>query len=120
MGSTYRDGESDLRPWGQWEVLGSATDHVVKRIVVTPGKRLSLQRHTHRSEHWVIVQGLGRITLGDAARLIGVGDYVFIPCGELHRIENIGTVDLVFIEVQTGSLLSEDDIERIADDAGRV
>ena len=117
---TYAVGETDERPWGRWEVLGAGAGHVVKRITVTPGKRLSLQRHFHRAEHWVVVAGEGLVTRGEATFTLGVGEATDIPVRTLHRIENTGREDLVFIEVQTGDRLAEDDIERLQDDAGRV
>jgi mannose-6-phosphate isomerase-like protein (cupin superfamily) len=120
MQTKYFAGETDVRPWGRWEVIGTGPGHVVKRISVTPGKRLSLQRHQHRAEHWVFVAGRGLMTLGDSAVPVAVDQHSYIPVREIHRIENTGTEDLVFIEVQTGELLSEADIERIQDDAGRV
>ena len=120
MVSTYHDGESDTRPWGHWEVLSSASDYVVKRIVIRPGQHISLQRHAHRSEHWVVIGGIGLMTLGTEHRTIHTGEQALIHCGELHRIENIGDGDLVFIEVQLGTWLSEDDIERLADESGPV
>ena len=105
------------RPWGFYEVLSDAVDHKVKRIVVNPDKRLSLQRHKHRSEHWLIISGMANIRIGDEEFTAVAGDSVDIPAGELHRI---GAVDrVVFIEVQTGGYFGEDDIERLEDDFGR-
>jgi mannose-6-phosphate isomerase-like protein (cupin superfamily) len=120
MQTEYFAGETDVRPWGHWEVIGIGPRHVVKRISVTPGKRLSLQRHQHRAEHWVVVSGRGLMTLGERSVPVAADQHGYIPVREIHRIENTGTEDLVFIEVQTGELLSEADIERIQDDAGRV
>lgn len=120
MVSNYVIGETDQRPWGSWEVLAVGDGHVVKRIRVTPGKRLSLQRHAHRSEHWVVVAGYGLATCGDRSIPVAVDEAVRIPLTAVHRIENTGTEDLVFIEVQIGAELREDDIERLQDDAGRV
>ena len=111
--------ETDHRPWGYYIVLTVEPDHKVKRIVVYPGKRLSLQRHQKRSEHWFVVSGQGIVTL-DGLRLNKKGgESGNIPCGSSHRIENTGTVDLKFIEVQTGEYFGEDDIERLEDDYGR-
>ena len=111
--------EIDHRPWGYYTVLADEPDHKVKRIVVYPGKRLSLQKHQKRSEHWFVVSGQGIVTL-DGQRLNKKGgESVNIPCGSSHRIENTGTVDLSFIEVQTGEYFGEDDIERLEDDYGR-
>ena len=111
--------ETDHRPWGYYKVLADEPDHKVKRIVVYPGKRLSLQKHQKRSEHWFVVSGQGIVTL-DGQRLNKKGgESVNIPCGSVHRMENTGTDDLSFIEVQTGEYFGEDDIERLEDDYGR-
>ncbi|CAB4587740.1 unannotated protein [freshwater metagenome] len=96
----------------------SAT-HKTKCIYVLPGKRLSYQRHQKRAEHWFIVQGTARITLNGDVFEMGAGDAIDIEIGDLHRIENIGANDVIFIEVQTGTYFGEDDIERIEDDFGR-
>lgn len=120
MAANYAVGETDERPWGRWEVLGAGDGHVVKRITVKPGKRLSLQRHFHRAERWVVVAGRGLVTLGEETLPIGVGEAAHIPVLTIHRIENTGAEDLVFVEVQLGDHLDEGDIERLQDDAGRV
>ncbi|HLN18181.1 MAG TPA: phosphomannose isomerase type II C-terminal cupin domain [Acidimicrobiales bacterium] len=113
--------EVDVRPWGSFTVLDdSATDHKVKRIVVLPGKRLSYQRHGRRSEHWFIVSGRARVTLDGSELVLGPGQALDVPVGTSHRIENIGTTDLVFIEVQHGDYFGEDDIMRLEDDFGRA
>jgi mannose-6-phosphate isomerase len=111
--------ESDERPWGSYVVLDEATDHKVKRIVVRPYKRLSLQIHRFRSEHWFVVSGEGVITLGDSTVGAVSGVSVDIPIGVAHRIENTGDADLVFVEVQHGTYFGEDDIVRLDDDFGR-
>lgn len=111
--------DSDDRPWGRWEEYLNESDYRVKRIIVTPGKRLSLQKHEHRSEHWVIAQGVGKITLGDQEQQITAGDTVHIELGQVHRVENIGDVPLVIIETQLGLCL-EDDIIRLEDDWNRT
>ena len=108
------------RPWGRYEILQESENHKVKCIWVTPGKRLSYQRHQKRAEHWFIVAGSARITLNGVVSELKVGQRVDIGIGDLHRIENIGSDDLVFIEVQSGSYFGEDDIERIEDDFGRT
>ena len=109
----------DHRPWGYYEVLASEPDHKVKRIVVHPGHRLSLQRHGRRAEHWHVVQGRA-IARRDGEEIpVGVGESVDIPRGAWHRIANLASERLVFIEVQTGEYFGEDDIERIEDDYGR-
>ena len=111
--------EKSERPWGTYEVLHEASDHKVKTITVKPGKRLSLQRHKFRSEHWFIVSGVAKVTVGENHYEKTSGMSVDIKQGELHRIENIGDRDVIFIEVQTGSYFGEDDIERVEDDFGR-
>ncbi len=108
----------DDRPWGRWEEYLNEPGYRVKRIIVHPGQRLSLQRHAHRSEHWAIAAGTGRFTLDDDVRRIAVGDAVFIPKGGVHRIENDGESNLIIIETQIG-VCDENDIERLEDDYGR-
>lgn len=109
----------NIRPWGYYEILSDADDHKVKRITVYPGKRLSLQRHRQRSEHWFVVSGEGVVTLDREERSLAAGDHVDIPVTMLHRMEAKGDRNMVFIEVQTGSYFGEDDIERVEDDFGR-
>ena len=108
------------RPWGRYEILQESENHKVKCIWVTPGKRLSYQRHQKRAEHWFIVAGSARVTLNGVVSQLKAGQSVDIGIGDLHRIENIGSDDVVFIEVQSGSYFGEDDIERIEDDFGRT
>ncbi len=110
----------DQRPWGYYQVLSDEPDHKVKRIIVHPDKRLSLQRHAHRSEHWYIIQGKAIVTLDDKQIPLMKGMSADIPRGTAHRIKNPGTDNLVFIEVQTGDYFGEDDIERLEDDFGRA
>lgn len=119
MSTDYVAGQTDERPWGTWEVIAVGPHYAVKRIVVRPGQRLSLQRHALRSEHWVIVDGLARVTLGTEVLSLSPGEHVAIGCGDTHRIENPGTAALVFIEVQHGERLDENDIERLQDEYGR-
>lgn len=111
--------EFDNRPWGRWEEYLNEPGYRVKRILVYPGKRLSLQKHAYRKEHWVVVQGEGLFTLNEDVRRVKQGDAVFIGLGDVHRIENDGTEYLVIIETQLGLCL-EDDIIRLEDDFGRV
>ena len=118
--NTYEPGASDDRPWGRWVVLACGDGYVLKEIEVHPGQILSLQSHTHRSEHWVVVEGVAEVTLGDDVTVRNVNDTVFIPAGMKHRIANSGDGPLRFIELQTGSVLSEDDIERFDDKYGRT
>ena len=107
------------RPWGWFETLGAGEGYLVKRLCIRAGQRISLQRHHHRSEHWVVVAGTGSLLC--ATQTIGaeVGTTLLIPCGALHRA-TAGEHDLLIVEVQRGERLSEDDIERIADDYQRV
>jgi mannose-6-phosphate isomerase len=110
----------DRRPWGTFTVLDEADGFKVKRIEVLPGKRLSYQKHARRAEHWVVVQGTAKVTLDDRDILVAAGEAVDIAIGAAHRVENPGGETLVFIEVQRGGYLGEDDIVRLQDDFGRV
>ncbi len=111
----------DIRPWGFYEVLSDdVADHKIKRITVYPGKRLSLQKHERRKEHWLLVSGRARVTLDQEFIDLGPGEAVDIPCNAAHRIENCGEEDVVFIEVQQGDYFGEDDIIRLEDDYGRA
>lgn len=112
--------EKDGRPWGYYEVLSDAADHKVKRIVVYPGQRLSLQRHQKRAEHWFVIQGAGVVTLDGVDITLVAGRAIDIARGAWHRIANPGGEDMAFIEIQTGEYFGEDDIERLADDYGRI
>ncbi|MEH6360033.1 MAG: mannose-1-phosphate guanylyltransferase/mannose-6-phosphate isomerase [Amylibacter sp.] len=105
----------DHRPWGSFECLYMGQRFQVKRIVVKPGGILSLQSHVHRSEHWIVVEGTAKVTIGDEVKLVGENQSVYIPVGDKHRMENPGKVPMVLIEVQTGSYLGEDDIVRYED-----
>ena len=105
----------DHRPWGSFECLYMGRRFQVKRIVVKPGGILSLQSHVHRSEHWIVVEGTAKVTIGDNVKLVGENQSVYIPVGDKHRMENPGKVPMVLIEVQTGSYLGEDDIVRYED-----
>ena len=107
------------RPWGSFTVLDEAETYKVKRIEVLPQKRLSYQKHAHRSEHWMVVAGSAKVTLDGNEVMLGPGNVIDIPCGAAHRIENIGTEKLIFIEIQRGTYLGEDDIQRLQDDYGR-
>ena len=111
--------ENNPRPWGYYTILADEVDHKVKRIVVYPGQRLSLQKHQQRAEHWFVLSGEGMVTLDGEQLNKKDGDSVEIPRGSVHRIENLGTENLSFIEVQTGDYFGEDDIERMEDDYGR-
>ncbi|NOR54979.1 MAG: mannose-1-phosphate guanylyltransferase/mannose-6-phosphate isomerase [Sulfurovum sp.] len=122
-----KKGESELhhihltahRPWGTYTILEDSEKYKIKRIVVKPGKRLSLQKHSHRSEHWIVVSGTALVTVGDTQCIIHPNESTYIPMGEVHRLENQGTIDVVLIEAQVGSYLGEDDIVRLDDDFER-
>lgn len=115
------EGEFSERPWGTYTVLSDdAPDHKVKRIVVNPGKRLSLQLHAKRAEHWLIVAGTAQVTVDGTMTELTPGQAIDIPTGAAHRIANEGADDVVFIEVQRGTYFGEDDIVRIEDDFGRA
>ena len=109
----------DHRPWGWFESLFLSDRFQVKQLFVNPGAALSLQSHVHRSEHWVVVEGSAKITVGDQVSLLREGESVFIPLGERHRLENPGKIALRIIEVQSGSYLGEDDIVRYQDNYHR-
>jgi len=115
----YFIGEATERPWGRWKVLDTGINHVVKSLTVNPGGRLSLQYHHHREEHWVIVHGVGTVVLDDKTFEAGPGATISIPCGARHTVENRGADALVFIEVQLGDDLREDDIVRLKDSGRR-
>jgi mannose-1-phosphate guanylyltransferase/mannose-6-phosphate isomerase-like protein (cupin superfamily) len=103
------------RPWGYYESIDMGERFQVKRIVVVPGGVLSLQKHRHRAEHWVVVRGTAEVTIGDQVRAVHENESVYIPIGAVHRMANKGKIPLELIEVQTGSYLGEDDIERLED-----
>ncbi len=121
-GTDAQGREYDERPWGSYTVLEDATDEgfKVKRITVSPGARLSYQRHARRAEHWFVVAGTATVTLDDEVSEVATGESVDIPLGSAHRIENRGSTPMTFVEVQQGDYLGEDDIERLADDYGRA
>jgi len=108
------------RPWGWFEILSDTPDYKVKRIIIHSGKRLSLQRHRYRNEHWYILSGEALITMDNREIELHRGESIDIACDTLHRIANNGNEDLIVVEIQTGSYFGEDDIERIADDFGRI
>jgi mannose-6-phosphate isomerase len=112
--------ERDERPWGSYEVLQEGPGYKVKRIEVKPGQRLSLQMHQSRSEHWVVVEGEALVTVGDEDLKLQPNQSVMIPFKTRHRVANPGDRALVFIEVQCGSYLGEDDITRFEDDYNRA
>ena len=108
-----------FRPWGSYDGVDQGERFLVKRIVVNPGASLSLQMHHHRAEHWVVVRGTAKVTRGDTSYLVSENESTFIPLGTKHRLENPGRIRLEMIEVQSGSYLGEDDIERFEDVYGR-
>ncbi|MFH0299616.1 mannose-1-phosphate guanylyltransferase/mannose-6-phosphate isomerase [Bradyrhizobium sp. 31Argb] len=108
------------RPWGSYQSVDNGERHQVKRIIVKPGERLSLQKHHHRSEHWIVVRGAARVTVNETVKIVHENESIYIPIGAVHRLENPGKILLELIEVQTGSYLGEDDIIRIEDDYQRT
>jgi mannose-1-phosphate guanylyltransferase len=111
---------TSYRPWGGYTSIFNGDRFQVKRIFVTPGKKLSLQKHHHRSEHWIVVKGTAEVTVGDNVQMLRENESIYIPLGEIHRLANPGKIVLELIEVQTGSYLGEDDIIRIVDEFGRT
>ena len=107
------------RPWGSYQSVDNGERHQVKRIIVKPGGRLSLQKHHHRSEHWIVVRGTAQVTVNELVKTIHENESIYIPMGAVHRLENPGKIQLELIEVQTGSYFGEDDIIRIEDDYRR-
>lgn len=110
----------DHRPWGWFESLVLGDQFQVKRIFVKPGAALSLQSHKHRSEHWIVVEGTAKVTIGEKINLVKEGQSVFVPLGVIHRVENPYEVPIVLIEVQIGTYLAEEDIIRYEDEYTRV
>jgi mannose-1-phosphate guanylyltransferase/mannose-6-phosphate isomerase len=107
------------RPWGSYTVFESGERYKIKRVSLPPGKRLSYQMHYHRSEHWVVVKGTAKVTIGDETFLLRNGESTFVPTGKIHRLENSALLPLEVIEVQIGEYIGEDDIVRFADDFER-
>ena len=110
----------DRRPWGSFTVIDEGEGFKVKRIEVLPGKRLSYQKHSKRAEHWFVVQGTAKVTLDGQELVITTGEAIDIAVGAAHRVESATDETLIFIEVQRGSYLGEDDIVRLQDDFGRT
>lgn len=108
-----------FRPWGMYENIHEGSRFQVKRLTVKPGEKLSIQMHHHRSEHWIVVSGTGRMSSGDFTKLVTENESFYVPCGAVHSIENPGKINLDIIEVQVGSYLGEDDIVRFEDRYGR-
>lgn len=108
------------RPWGSYQGIVQGERYQVKRIIVKPGKQLSLQKHHHRAEHWIVVKGTAKVTRGEDILLLAENESTYIPLGVVHRLENLGRIDLEMIEVQSGGYLGEDDIVRLEDVYGRA
>ncbi|PHS58176.1 MAG: mannose-1-phosphate guanylyltransferase/mannose-6-phosphate isomerase [Sulfurimonas sp.] len=108
------------RPWGNYTILQDEEKYKIKKIIVKPGQRLSLQKHQHRSEHWTVVSGTAIVTLGKEEIAVRSNESIYIPMGEIHRLENAGKLDLIIIEAQIGDYLGEDDIIRLEDDYKRL
>jgi len=108
------------RPWGSYETLAIGPRFQVKRIIVKPKQKLSLQMHHHRAEHWIVVCGTARVTCAEREFLLGENESTYIPLGSQHRLENPGSILLELIEVQSGAYLGEDDIVRFNDVYGRA
>jgi len=115
----YKNQREVYRPWGKYDSVDMGNRDLVKRITVKPGQKLSVQKHYHRSEHWVVVSGTARVTNGDKTILLSENESTYIPLGAVHSLENPGKILLEMIEIQTGSYLGEDDIERFEDRYGR-
>ncbi len=120
MANNYARGQHDTRPWGTWEVTDCGKTFCVKQIVVNSGGILSLQLHHHRNEHWIIVEGTATVTLDDKILIKKAGESIYIPVGTKHRIQNDTAEPLIFVEVQTGDNLDENDIVRYEDKYGRA
>jgi mannose-1-phosphate guanylyltransferase/mannose-6-phosphate isomerase len=117
---TRNDLSPVVRPWGRYTSFAQGTGFQLKEIVVNPGSRISLQRHQHRREHWIVMAGVARVTRDDDVFDVNVGGTADIPLGAMHRLENPGPEPLHIVEVQFGDYLGEDDIERFSDDYGRA
>ena len=120
--SGYREATEHVttyRPWGYYTILEEGPRYKIKRLVVNPGARLSLQMHHHRSEHWVVVRGTAKIQIGEEEKFLHENESIFVPKSTKHRLENPGRIPLEIIEVQNGEYLGEDDIVRFEDIYGR-
>ena len=117
---THKLHRTVYRPWGTYSILEEGDRFKIKRIEVKPGGKLSLQMHHHRSEHWIVVSGMAKVVNGEAEILVNTNESTYIPAGHKHRLENVGVVELVMIEVQSGEYLGEDDIVRFEDVYGRA
>jgi mannose-1-phosphate guanylyltransferase/mannose-6-phosphate isomerase len=111
--------ERTQRPWGWYETVSEVAGNKIKRIGVLPGQQISLQKHHQRAEHWVVVQGVARVTLDERTFDLPTGGHCDIAVGQVHRLANVTTDPVEIVEVQFGSYLGEDDIVRLQDDYGR-
>ena len=112
--------EKEYRPWGSFHIIAKGDGYQIKEMTINPGKKQSLQRHKNRSEYWQIINGTGMVYLEDSKFKLEKNDNIYIPKGDLHRLENIGENLLTLVEIQIGEKISEDDIERLEDDFGRI
>ena len=112
--------ENESRPWGNFHIIAKGKGYQIKEMNIKPGKKQSLQRHKNRSEYWQVISGSGMVYLEDSKFKLDKNDNIYIPQGDLHRLENIGKDLLKIVEIQIGKKISEDDIERLEDDFGRV
>ena len=110
---------TELRPWGSFTILEEGPGYKIKRIEVNPTHRLSLQMHHHRSEHWIVISGIAKVTCNSEERMLSTNESTYVPRFTSHRLENPGKVPLILIEVQNGEYLGEDDIVRFDDDYAR-
>ena len=112
--------EIEIRPWGNFHIIAKGNGYQIKEMNVNPKNKQSLQKHKHRSEYWQVIEGEGKVYLEDSEIKLKPGDNIFIPKGSLHRLENTQSHNLLIVEIQIGKIISEDEIERIEDDYGRV
>ena len=112
--------EIEKRPWGNFHVIAKGNGYQIKEMNINPKNKQSLQKHKHRSEYWQVIEGEGKVYLEDSEINLKSGDNIFIPKGSLHRLENTCNQNLMIIEIQIGNIISEEDIERVEDDYGRV
>ena len=111
--------ETVEKPWGKYTIIDRGEGYQVKRHIVNPFSKLSLQKHNHRSEHWIVVSGEAKIVNGDKEMTLKINESTFVPVNTVHRFMNSGKTPLIVIEIQTGEYLGEDDIVRFEDDYGR-
>ena len=112
--------EIEKRPWGNFHIIAKGNGYQIKEMNINPKNKQSLQKHKYRSEYWQVIEGEGKVYLEDSEIKLKAGDNIFIPKGSLHRLENTCNQNLMIIEIQIGKIISEEDIERVEDDYGRV